>query len=111
MRRKRFGWDSRDRQGCRPIRTFSRILWTAFPVRSVAFETAGFTAATVLSATSFATRTVASAMGVMATTTSFVALPTASTAGRRVWTALSNAGWRSLAAVQRLGAEIGRAHV
>src|SRR2546427_10324597 len=104
-----FGWHSRDRQGCLPGRTFSRILWMACPVRSVAFVTAGFTAAIVLSATSLATRTVASAAGVMATTTSFVALPTAWTAGRKVWTALSNAGWRALAARSNASVPVVRA--
>src|SRR5438132_13606292 len=80
------------------LRTFSRILWTAFPVFSVAFVTVGLTTATVLSATSLAVRRVASAAGVTATTTSFVAFPTASTAGRRVSIALLNVGWSSFAA-------------
>src|SRR5438876_22797 len=57
------------------LRTFSRILWTAFPVFSVAFVTVGLTTATVLSATSLAVRRVASAAGVTATTTSFVLTP------------------------------------
>src|SRR5256712_5422248 len=98
LRRKRFGWDSREIPGSYRLRTLSRILWTAWPVFSVAFVTDGLTAATVLSTTSLAVRTVAWAAGATATTMSFVAFPTASTAGRRVCTALSKAGWSSFAA-------------